>query len=101
VLHSKSNGGAHRHPARQRPAGGRQDCGAAREKRRHTPLGADAARVRGIEWYLNTHHALRRLGWFEGSEQTPRRGQDPETTLREILAALSLRPDIPQSADVI
>jgi Domain of unknown function (DUF4153) len=35
-------------------------------------LGIDAPRVRGIEWYLNSHHALRRLApWFEGQEQNP------------------------------
>lgn len=68
-----------------------------------TLLGSDAARVRGIEWYLNTHHALERLApWFEGSEQNPfSGGKTPEQTSREVLAALTLRPDIPQSAGVI
>jgi hypothetical protein len=68
-----------------------------------TPLGTDAARVRGIEWYLNTHHALRRLApWFEGQDPNPfAAGKTPEQTSREILAALSLRADIPQSAGVL
>jgi hypothetical protein len=68
-----------------------------------TPLGKDAARVRGIEYYLNTHHALRRLApWFEGQEQNPfAEGKTPEQTSRKLLAALSLRSDISQSADVL
>jgi hypothetical protein len=43
-------------------------------------LGTDAPRVRGIEWYLNTHHALSRLvPWFEGQEQNPfAEGKTPE-----------------------
>jgi hypothetical protein len=57
-----------------------------------TPFGTDAARVRSIEWYLNTHHALGQLApWFEGQEQNPfAEGKSPEQTSREILAALSL-----------
>jgi hypothetical protein len=37
-----------------------------------SPLGRSAARVRQIEYYLNTRHALRRLApWFEGEQQNP------------------------------
>jgi Domain of unknown function (DUF4153) len=66
-------------------------------------LGTDAPRVRGIEWYLNMHDALSRLApWFEGREQNPfAEGKTPEQTSREILAALSLRPDVPQLAGVV
>jgi hypothetical protein len=60
------------------------------------PLGTDAARARGLEWYLNTHHALQVLApWFEGREPNPfAEGKEADQTSREILAALSLRADI-------
>lgn len=68
-----------------------------------TALGLDAARVRGIEWYLNTHHALGELApWFEGHDPNPfAEGKTPEETSREVLAALSLRSDIPNSAGLV
>lgn len=64
------------------------------------PLGTDAARARGLQWYLNAHHALRVLEpWFAGREPNPfAEGKEPEQTSREILAALSLRADIAPSA---
>ncbi|MGC1180867.1 MAG: DUF4153 domain-containing protein [Methyloceanibacter sp.] len=76
-----------------RPAGGESA----------NPLGPEAARVRGIEWYLNTHHGLGQLApWFEGQNPNPfAEGKTPEETSREILAALSLRADIPNSAGVV
>jgi hypothetical protein len=66
-------------------------------------LGPDAPRVRGIEWYLNTHRALTQLApWFEGQDPNPfAEGKTPEQTSREVLAALSLRADIPNSAGVV
>jgi hypothetical protein len=59
-------------------------------------LGAGAARVRGIEWYLNTHRSLNLLApWFEGQPNDPfAAGKKPEETARELLVALGLRPDI-------
>jgi hypothetical protein len=56
------------------------------------PLGRDAARVRGIEWYLNSHHALGVLApWFEGRPDNPfAESKTPEQTVREVLAALGL-----------
>ncbi|MGO8843717.1 MAG: hypothetical protein ACLQF1_22130 [Methyloceanibacter sp.] len=76
-----------------RPAGGESA----------NPLGPEAARVRGIEWYLNTHHGLGQLApRFEGQNPNPfAEGKTPEETSREILAALSLRADIPNSAGVV
>ena len=66
-----------------------------------SPLGTSAGRARGIEYYLNTRHALGELApWFEGVESNPfAEGKSPAETSREILAAFSLRPDIPQSPD--
>ena len=60
------------------------------------PLGTDAARVRGIEWYLNTHRSLGLLAsWFEGSPNDPfAPGKSPEETAHDLLTALGLRPDI-------
>ena len=59
-------------------------------------LGTDAARVRGIEWYLNTHRSLSLLApWFEGQPNDPfASGKKPEETARELLVALGLRPAI-------
>jgi hypothetical protein len=56
------------------------------------PLGEQAGRVRGIEWYLNTHRALGVLApWFEGLPNDPfAPGKTPEQTAREVLAALGL-----------
>jgi hypothetical protein len=67
------------------------------------PLGSDAARARGIEWYLNTHHALHQIApWFAGHDPDPfAPGKTPEQILREVLAGLSLRADIPNSAGVV
>jgi hypothetical protein len=67
------------------------------------PLGSDAARARGIEWYLNSHHALHQLApWFAGQDPDPfAPGKTPEQTAREVLAGLSLRADIPNSAGVV
>src|SRR5262245_16780194 len=61
-----------------------------------SPLGSDAARVRGIEWYLNTHHSLGLMApWFEGQPDDPfAPGKKPEETAREVLVALGLRPDL-------
>jgi hypothetical protein len=61
-----------------------------------SPLGSEAARVRGIEWYLNTHHSLGLLAaWFEGSPGDPfAPAKKPEETARDLLVALGLRPDI-------
>jgi hypothetical protein len=60
------------------------------------PLGGEAARVRGIEWYLNTHRSLGLLAaWFEGQPDDPfAPGKKPEETARDLLVALGLRPDI-------
>jgi Domain of unknown function (DUF4153) len=60
------------------------------------PLGLEAARVRGIEWYLNTHHSLGLLAsWFEGLPNDPfAPGKTPEEMARDLLVALGLRPDI-------
>jgi hypothetical protein len=65
-----------------------------------SPLGTSAARVRQIEYYLNTRHALRRLApWFEGEQPNPfAEGKSPETTVRELLEALALPPDLSRSA---
>jgi hypothetical protein len=65
-------------------------------------LGTDASRVRGIEWYLNTHHALRTLEpWFEGTGSNPFAPEKtPEVQTREVLEALGLRPDILSSQEV-
>ena len=65
-----------------------------------SPLGTSAARVRQIEYYLNTRHALRRLApWFEGEQQNPfAQGKSPEVTVRELLEALSLPPHLSRSA---
>lgn len=59
------------------------------------PLGKDAARVRAIEWYLNTHHSLGVLAqWFEGRPDNPfAESKTPEQTVRELLAALGLGAD--------
>jgi len=59
-------------------------------------LDTDAARVRGIEWYLNTHRSLSLLApWFEGQPNDPfAPGKKPEETARELLVALGLRPAI-------
>jgi Domain of unknown function (DUF4153) len=59
-------------------------------------LGGEAGRVRGIEWYLNTHRSLGLLAsWFEGSSDDPfAPGKKPEETARDLLVALGLRPDI-------
>jgi hypothetical protein len=61
-----------------------------------SPLGSDVARVRGIEWYLNTHHSLGLIApWFEGQPDDPfAPGKKPEETAREVLVALGLRPDL-------
>ena len=66
-----------------------------------SPLGTSAARVRQIEYYLNTRHALRMLApWFEGEQQNPfGEGKSPETTVRELFEAMSLPPDLSRSAD--
>lgn len=76
-----------------RPASGEGD----------NPLSSDAARARGIEWYLNTHHALDQLApWFEGHDPDPfAPGKTPEETSREVLAGLFLRADIPNSAGAV
>jgi hypothetical protein len=60
------------------------------------PLGGEAARVRGIEWYLNTHRSLGLLAaWFESQPDDPfAPGKKPEETARDLLVALGLRPDI-------
>jgi hypothetical protein len=52
----------------------------------------DAARVRGIEWYLNTHQALGLLEpWFEGQPDNPfAEGKSPEETARGVLTAFGL-----------
>ena len=65
-------------------------------------LGTDASRVRGIEWYLNTHHALGVLEpWFEGTGSNPFAPEkSPEVQTREVLQALGLRPDILSSQEV-
>ena len=65
-------------------------------------LGTDASRVRGIEWYLNTHHALGTLDpWFEGTGSNPFAPEkSPEVQTREVLQALGLRPDILSSQEV-
>ena len=65
-----------------------------------SPLGTSAARVRQIEYYLNTRHALRSLApWFEGEQQNPfAEGKSPETTVRELFEAMSLPPDLSRSA---
>ena len=65
-----------------------------------SPLGTSAARVRQIEYYLNTRHALRRLApWFEGEQQNPfAQGKSPEVTVLELLEALALPPDLSRSA---
>jgi hypothetical protein len=65
-----------------------------------SPLGTSAARARQIEYYLNTRHALRRLApWFEGEQHNPfAEGKSPETTVRELLEAMSLPPDLSRSA---
>ncbi|HET7447500.1 MAG TPA: DUF4153 domain-containing protein [Methyloceanibacter sp.] len=66
-------------------------------------VGADAARVRGIEWYLNTHRSLSLLApWFEGQPNDPfAAGKKPEETARELLVALGLRPDIGNGSGAI
>jgi hypothetical protein len=53
-----------------------------------SPLGTDAGRARGIEYYLNTRHALEQLApWFEGVEPNPfAEGKTPAQMSREILA---------------
>jgi len=60
------------------------------------PLGLEAGRVRGIEWYLNTNRSLGLLApWFEGHPNDPfAPGKKPEETARDLLAALGLRPDV-------
>jgi hypothetical protein len=60
------------------------------------PLGDDAARVRGIEWYLNTHHALNLLApWFQGLPNDPfAEGKTPAKTVRDLLAALGLTGEL-------
>jgi len=65
-------------------------------------LGTDASRVRGIEWYLNTHHALDVLEpWFEGTGSNPFAPEKtPEVQTREVLEALGLRPDVLSSQEV-
>jgi hypothetical protein len=65
-------------------------------------LGTDASRVRGIEWYLNTHHALGTLEpWFEGTGSNPFAPEKtPEVQTREVLEALGLRPDILSAQEV-
>jgi hypothetical protein len=65
-------------------------------------LGTDASRVRGIEWYLNTHHALRTLKpWFEGTGSNPFAPEkSPDVQTREVLEALGLRPDVFSSQEV-
>jgi hypothetical protein len=65
-----------------------------------SPLGTSAARVRQIEYYLNTRHALRSLApWFESEQENPfAEGKSPETTVRELLEAMSLPPDLSRSA---
>jgi hypothetical protein len=67
------------------------------------PLGTDAARVRAIEWYLNTHQSLGLLApWFEGHPDDPfAPGKTPEETARELLAALGLRSDLGVAAGVV
>jgi hypothetical protein len=52
----------------------------------------DAARVRAIEWYLNSHHALGLLApWFEGAPDDPfAEGKTPEETARGVLDAFGL-----------
>jgi hypothetical protein len=64
-----------------------------------SPLGTAAARVRGIEWYLNQHHALGLLApWFAGAEPDPfAPGKAPEARERELFAALGLRPELADS----
>ncbi len=65
-------------------------------------LGTDASRVRGLEWYLNTHHALRTLEpWFEGTGSNPFAPEkSPEVQTKEVLEGLGLRPDILSSQEV-
>jgi hypothetical protein len=61
-------------------------------------LGTDASRVRGLEWYLNTHHALSTLEpWFEGGSNPFAPDKTPEVQTREVLEGLGLRPDISSS----
>jgi len=62
-------------------------------------LGTDASRVRGLEWYLNTHHALGTLEpWFEGTGNNPfAPDKTPEVQTREVLEGLGLRSDISSS----
>ena len=56
--------------------------------------------MRQIEYYLNTRHALRSLApWFEGEQPNPfAEGKSPEVTVRELLEALALPPDLSRSA---
>lgn len=70
------------------------------DKGSDSPLGTSAARVRQIEYYLNTRHALRMLApWFAGEQQNPfAEGKSPETTVRELFEAMSLPPDLSRSA---
>jgi hypothetical protein len=67
------------------------------------PLGSDAGRVRGIEWYLNTHRALGVLEpWFADLPNNPfAEGKTPEQTAREVLAAFGLTSYGPASATVL
>ncbi len=68
-----------------------------------SPLGTDAARVRGIEWYLNTHRSLGLIApWFEGQPNDPfAAGKKPEEAAREVLMALGLRPDLGNVGGVV
>jgi hypothetical protein len=68
----------------------------APESDSESPLGTDASRVRGIEWYLNTHRSLGLIApWFEGQPDNPfAGGKKPEEMAREVLMALGLRPDL-------
>lgn len=75
----------------------------ARKDEDGTPLGREAARVRSIEWYLNAHRALGLLApWFEHASPNPfAEGKAPETTEREVLLALGLRPDLPSAPGIV
>jgi Domain of unknown function (DUF4153) len=76
---------------------------AAKGREADNALGTDAARVRGIEWYLNEHHELHMLApWFEDQTASPfAPDKPPEQTARELLAALGLRPDVPSSPGTV
>lgn len=66
------------------------------------PLGRSGARARSIVWYLNEHRSLGLLApWFETASPNPfAEGKTPETTERDVILALGLRPNLSRTPGI-